>query len=153
MPKSDAASVQSTEPAASESLQERPTLANQPLETFTCNHQQGEMEGHIDTVIDNFSEVSKDNVSGYMCPHRGCSKRFSRKTRLNAHMQMHYGTQPFKCSHPGCGKAFSEKQNLRIHERIHDDERPFHCPHQGCDKSFRTKGNMRDHCRRHFGDK
>ena len=88
----------------------------------------------------------------FICPYKGCNKVFSRKLRLNAHLHMHYGTQPFKCEHPGCGKAFSEKQNLRIHMRIHKDERPFVCP-QGCGKSFRTKGNMQDHERRHFNNK
>jgi uncharacterized Zn-finger protein len=98
--------------------------------------------------FDNEEEKSSDEDaegsnegSIYLCPYRGCKKSFSRRMRLDSHMHMHYGTQPFQCEFPGCNKAFSEKQNLRIHMRIHRDERPFSCP-LGCGKAFRTKGNM-----------
>ena len=64
----------------------------------------------------------------FICQHPGCSKTFTRKVRLQAHMHIHNGTQPFKCPFPGCGKAFSEKQNLKIHARIHEDRRPYPCP-------------------------
>ena len=111
-----------------------------------------EDEEEDDYGSDSAGEARSRGESTFVCPHNGCEKAFSRKIRLNAHMHLHYGTQPFKCSFPACGKAFSEKQNLNIHIRIHRDERPFACP-QGCGKSFRTKGNMRDHERRHFGEK
>ena len=88
----------------------------------------------------------------FICPKPDCNKAFSRRIRLQAHIHLHNGTQPYKCPFPSCSKAFSEKQNLKIHYRIHQDTRPFPCP-QNCGKSFRTKGNMRDHERRHFGDK
>ena len=64
----------------------------------------------------------------FICQHPGCSKTFTRKVRLQAHMHIHNGTQPFKCPFPGCGKAFSEKQNLKVHARIHEDRRHFPCP-------------------------
>ena len=129
----------------------RPTTAGQLLDNLNDSHDYTDEQSVADS--ENASSKSSKEIEGkYLCPHRGCWKTFSRKLRLNAHLHLHYGTQPFKCTFPGCGKAFSEKQNLRIHMRIHVDERPFQCP-QGCGKSFRTKGNMRDHERRHFGDK
>jgi uncharacterized Zn-finger protein len=62
------------------------------------------------------------------CPHKRCKKVFTRRVRLQSHLHLHNGTQPFKCPEPTCGKAFSEKQNLRIHMLIHSDDRPFLCP-------------------------
>ena len=129
----------------------RPSTAGQLLDILGDISEKTEEPESADCL--SASSKSRDGDARYVCPHRGCNKTFSRKLRLNAHLHLHYGTQPYKCEHPGCGKAFSEKQNLRIHMRIHADERPFKCPHQGCGKSFRTKGNMRDHERRHFGDK
>ena len=80
-----------------------------------------------------FSACPSDSVQSssdqiFKCPFEGCNKIFRRRIRLNAHMHLHYGTQPFKCEFPGCDKSFSEKQNLKIHQRIHADERPFPCP-------------------------
>lgn len=129
----------------------RPTNAGQLLDKMAGLNEMTEEPSSRDSAFSD-TEKSKDDEAGYVCPQRGCHKTFSRKLRLNAHLHLHYGTQPYKCTFPTCGKAFSEKQNLRIHMRIHVDERPFQCP-QGCGKSFRTKGNMRDHERRHFGDK
>ena len=55
--------------------------------------------------------ISKNTVKNqqkeYECDL--CPKRFYRLNRYRAHMQMHYGTQPYKCEYPGCTKAFSEK--------------------------------------------
>ena len=129
----------------------RPTTAGQLLDNLAELNEQTDEPSSRDSLFSD-SDKSKEDEAGYVCPQRGCHKTFSRKLRLNAHLHLHYGTQPYKCTFPTCGKAFSEKQNLRIHMRIHADERPFQCP-QGCGKSFRTKGNMRDHERRHFGDK
>ncbi len=45
----------------------------------------------------------------YVCPVAECGRVCSRKSSLEAHMHLHYGTQPFKCSFAGCDKMFSEK--------------------------------------------
>ena len=87
----------------------------------------------------------------FACPIDGCNKQFTRRVRLNAHMHLHYGTQPFKCTFKGCTKSFSEKQNLRIHFRVHTGEKPFVCKTEGCGMGFATKGNLLDHERRHSG--
>ena len=71
---------------------------------------------------------SQEDEGIFKCIYKKCSKVFTRKIRLQAHLHMHYGTQPYKCPDRACGKAFSEKQNLRIHMLIHTDERPFRCP-------------------------
>ena len=83
----------------------------------------------------------------FVCNYPGCGKTFMRNIRLQAHMHMHYGTQPFRCKFANCNKGFAEKQNLLIHELIHKNLKPFSCSQ--CGKSFRTKGNMNDHERRH----
>eukprot|EP00347_Sterkiella_histriomuscorum_P014409 403360975 len=89
--------------------------------------------------------------SRFLCTYPDCGKSFSRKSRLKAHLHLHWGTQPFRCEYPGCTKAFSERPNLIIHNRIHTKEKPFSC--KMCGKKFTTKGNMKDHERRHFKQK
>ena len=152
MVKSEQTSCQHSEFIGHKSLLRRPTTAGQLLDNLADINDQTDEQSPGESLASNSEKSQADGAGQYACPQRGCFKTFSRKLRLNAHLHLHYGTQPFKCTFPGCGKAFSEKQNLRIHMRIHVDERPFQCP-QGCGKSFRTKGNMRDHERRHFGDK
>ena len=98
-------------------------------------------------------EQKKQSKSKMTCTYPGCSKRFTRKVRLNAHMHLHYGTQPYQCSEPSCGKRFSERQNLKIHERIHTGEKPYLCSVDTCQKRFATKGNLLDHERRHANDR
>jgi uncharacterized Zn-finger protein len=80
---------------------------------------------------ESYDEDSNGQQLILRCPHKRCKKFFTRRVRLQSHLHLHNGTQPFKCPEPTCGKAFSEKQNLRIHMLIHSDERPFVCP-QGC---------------------
>ena len=92
MPQSEQISLQSTETPVSESFQRRQTTAGQLLDSLTDNNKEGDRESQVDTVTCNVSETSKDNAVGYTCPHRGCFKTFSRKSRLNAHLQLHYGT-------------------------------------------------------------
>ena len=127
MASSEQSVVLKTEFVGNKNLNPRATTAGQLLDNLVDINDQTDEQSPGDSVASN-SEKSKEDGAGYVCPQRGCWKTFSRKLRLNAHLHLHYGTQPFKCTFPGCGKAFSEKQNLRIHMRIHVDERPFQCP-------------------------
>ena len=121
---SEQSSKSLSELVGNKNLHKRPTTAGQLLDNLVDINDQTDEQSPGESVASN-SEKSKEDGTGYVCPQRGCFKTFSRKLRLNAHLHLHYGTQPFKCTFPGCGKAFSEKQNLRIHMRIHVDERPF----------------------------
>ncbi|XP_069058956.1 zinc finger protein 182-like isoform X2 [Pleurodeles waltl] len=78
-----------------------------------------------------------------------CGKRFSGKTHLLMHQQIHTGVRPYQCTE--CEKSFNQKGNLVTHLRIHTGVKPFHCTM--CEKSFNQKGNLLTHLRIHTGGK
>jgi hypothetical protein len=49
-----------------------------------------------------------------------CGRRFTRRVRLQTHLNSHYGTRPFQCQVPGCRARFADPSNRRRHERAHE---------------------------------
>lgn len=80
-----------------------------------------------------------------------CSKRFSVKCNLEAHMHTHAGKRDraFKCNL--CPRSFSRQKELESHVRSHKNIRPFTC--NECGKSFIHKNNLAMHMKRHVGNK
>ena len=59
----------------------------------------------------------------FECPE--CTKRFSKKSRLEMHIRMHTNKKAFPCSINGCGKAFTHNQTLQNHmKQFHKDLNP-----------------------------
>lgn len=54
---------------------------------------------------------------GFMCPHPGCARLFSKRYNQQAHMRIHDGTRPFLCTL--CGKDFMWKSSLKSHGKMH----------------------------------
>lgn len=63
------------------------------------------------------SGSSPNQSQGFMCPHPGCKRMFSKRYNQQAHMRLHDGTRPFNCAL--CGKTFMWKSSLKSHAKMH----------------------------------
>lgn len=93
-------------------------------------------------------------VQGFMCPHPGCGRVFSKRYNQQAHMRIHDGTRPFLCAL--CGKRFMWKSSLKSHAKMHAKSQALHnmnttsntnlkSPAPGISKSTWTQKRKRKH--------
>ena len=78
-----------------------------------------------------------------------CSRAFTQKAHLDAHMLVHTGERRLKCRF--CTKLFVRPSDLKQHEYVHTQERVFTCSHNGCTKVFYKLQNYKRHIRIHSG--
>ncbi|CAH1114784.1 unnamed protein product [Psylliodes chrysocephalus] len=78
-----------------------------------------------------------------------CSKQFIKKGGLTVHLRFHTGENLFKCKI--CLKQFTQKSNLKVHLRFHTGEKPFKC--EICSKQFFQKCDLKVHLGIHTGEK
>lgn len=86
------------------------------------------------------------NLKKYECDY--CSKRYSTKHQLQAHMLFELGITGFSCE--TCNKRCKTMSDLRIHNNIHTGLRPYSC--SLCDKSFKTPAARSSHMEKHTNE-
>ncbi|KAG7376866.1 hypothetical protein PHYPSEUDO_012650 [Phytophthora pseudosyringae] len=84
----------------------------------------------------------------YVCPARGCGKRFTTTSNLARHRRLHGDElQPLACPAPACAKTFSTQHKLQRHLRVHLGSPTRHCKFANCSKTFSSTGNLNRHMR------
>ncbi|KAI8904278.1 hypothetical protein BC831DRAFT_383732, partial [Entophlyctis helioformis] len=54
-----------------------------------------------------------------------CTKVYTRKYNLDAHMHTHTNMKPYVCMHDGCTKSFARKNDLYRHETTVHERRVY----------------------------
>ena len=105
----------------------------------------------------------------YRCSYEGCSKAYTKPSRLAEHERVHTGDvcrylcflayvkflfqRPYTCS--TCNKSYLRETHLQAHTRSHlpVSARPFVCNEPDCGKRFWTSQHLRVHSELHRGEK
>jgi DNA-directed RNA polymerase subunit RPC12/RpoP len=130
-------------------------------------------ESSSDSTDQTSTPTASDTSLNHGCQHtygcQFCEKRFSRKSFMKHHEQVHTDQMPYKCElckrffkhkrsrdrhvklHTGdkkykcqqCDSAFSRSDHLRIHQKTHETDALFHC--EMCSDSFNTNTDLASH--------
>ncbi|SNX81444.1 related to Zinc finger protein [Melanopsichium pennsylvanicum] len=87
------------------------------------------------------------NDGAHRCSYQGCSKSYTKASKLAQHLRSHTGERPFVCDHEGCGASYMRNEHLKAHQRRHQDpsEKPFACKAEGCELKFWTASQLKNH--------
>lgn len=98
--------------------------------------------------LDKHKESYHDGIKRVFPCHL-CDKSFTRKAKLNDHVNFHLGQSRHLCEY--CGKPFLSRKTLRTHILIHEDKKPYLC--QVCGRAFRQSNVLKLHMSTHTGIK
>ena len=107
----------------------------------------------------------------FKCAHEGCTKAYSKPSRLAEHERSHTGDvsgvrsnakfslcvtrdqRPFVCT--TCDKSYLRESHLQAHVRVHlpSSSKPFVCTEDQCNRRFWTAQHLRVHSETHRGEK
>ncbi|XP_063390127.1 zinc finger protein 585A-like [Cydia fagiglandana] len=113
----------------------------------TCDKVLRRRDHYIAHVAEHTKESSSQDKSRFHeCDI--CHKKYSSKTLLMEHMNLHNGQRPYTCHI--CHKSFASKYTHQSHLKTHlDRPRPFKC--ESCGKCFFTLQNLNQHHKTHSG--
>ncbi|KZW00201.1 hypothetical protein EXIGLDRAFT_722267 [Exidia glandulosa HHB12029] len=121
----------------------------------------GRKRKRADTLVvycstDEHSEADKSPAAKtrkYACSYEGCTKAYTKPSRLDEHIRSHTGERPFQCA--TCSKSYLRESHLNAHARTHMDasEKKFVCPADKCGKAFWTSQHLKVHTQVHEGVK
>ena len=123
---------------------------------------------HLPRPIIVNGELVSSTAKRYKCTHAGCTKAYTKPSRLEEHERSHTGEvgnlqwplisqliaylqRPFLCE--TCNKSYLRETHLHAHARSHlpESARPFGCPESNCEKRFWTTQHLRVHEDMHKG--
>ncbi|XP_045606828.1 transcription factor IIIA [Procambarus clarkii] len=92
------------------------------------------------------SSGSEGNLTVHVCTHEGCSKVFSRPSRLVQHERTHTGERPYACPSAGCFQTYTRQQHLKRHLEIgHQDKSDEKLKCDECEKVFSNVYSLKKH--------
>jgi uncharacterized Zn-finger protein len=115
--------------------------------------------------------VAQARKRPFACNYAGCTKSYSKPSRLAEHERTHTGEvgslyiliccisysavqqRPYVC--PTCQNSYLRESHLQAHARSHlpSSSRPLGCAYEGCDKRFWTPQHLRVHADTHTAEK
>ena len=91
----------------------------------------------------NRKKLTGEKLNGcdrYKYPCSLCERRYTQKSHLDQHMQLHTGQLRFKCGY--CQRGFNHSSAYKDHVSAHEG-RKCHC--EFCSKAFISKAGMDKH--------
>lgn len=139
-----------------------------PLNTQEACPLRGGMVTNLPIIIN--GELVAHTKKKYRCTHAGCTKAYTKPSRLEEHERSHTGEvsciaicvvldltlssqRPFVCD--ACRKSYLRETHLQAHTRSHlpEFERPLACLVADCGKRFWTTQHLKVHEDMHKGTK